>query len=203
VPQPEPAVPVPPGFSEGLAPLLLRRDAPFPMPESAEAEQRPGQLTLRVPDNVGRFPMAAVLGALGLGTVFYALATAVGDIGFNLGVTVTTLASAYLVMQAVVNQRHFHIDASGLHSSAGPLPWLRPELHLTGIEELFVERNWTEDGRTSYRFIWELYARTSTAPRVSLLEGASDPVLVHWLGQELAAQLGVRFSPAKDPPRQG
>lgn len=201
VPAPEPDVAVPARWDEQpvAAPLLLRRDAPFPMPQKAEVVDVAEHLTLSIPDTLDRLPLAAALGAVGLAGITAFLIGYGRGTQFSLPLALAVIAAAYLVLQAVVNSRHFRADASGLHTRTGPLPWLRRSLKQEGVTELFVERNWTEAGRGRYRFIWELYARTPTDPKVPLFEGGSDPVLVHWLGQRLAKRLGAKFSPARGP----
>jgi hypothetical protein len=193
-------VPVADVVSPGIraAPLQLRRDAPFPMPLEAERKATEAALVLSIPDGVGRLPVAATVGAIGLAAVTYALGSVSGPVPFNPGIAATTAAGAYLVMQAVVNRRVFTVDDEGLHVRVGPLPWLRRALHVPEVLELFVERNWTEDGRHAYRFIWELFARTRAAGRVALLENAGDAVMVHWLAEQLANRLNVPWRPASE-----
>lgn len=195
-PGPQPEVLVPP--NPRPARLGLRRDAPFPMPEDARARETPEALTLAVPELLGRFPVAAVAGCLGLGALAFALATS-GASAFNALAPAVAAVSSYLLVQAAVNRRVFRADASGLTVGTGPLPWLRRARRFGALRELFAERNWTEGSASAFRFTWELGARTASGERVALIEGASDPLLVHWLGQRLAERLGIRFTPAKDP----
>lgn len=195
-PRPEFEVAVP--HQPQPAPLGLRRDAPFPMPEDAVVRETPEALTLAVPELLGRFPVAAVAGWLGLGTLAFALATS-GAASFNWLAAAVAALSSYLLVQAAVNRRVFRADADGLEVGTGPLPWLKRTRRFGALRELFAERNWTEGTASAFRFTWELAARTAAGKKVLLIEGASDPVLVHWLGQRLAERLGIGFTPAKDP----
>lgn len=196
VPRPQPEVDVP--QAPRPAPLGLRRDAPFPMPEDATVEESPEALTLAVPALLGRFPAAAVAGWLGLGAVAYALATS-GATALNAFGAAVAAASSWLLVQAAVKRRVFRAGSTGLEVSTGPLPLLGRTRRFKELRELFAERNWTEGAATAFRFRWELCARTASGERVALLEGARDPLVVHWLGQRLAARLGIRFIPAKEP----
>lgn len=199
-PPEEVAVPPPPRPPGRSAPLLMRRDAPFPMPEHATVEDRPEHLVLRIPESVGRHMLAPVFGTIGLGAAAaLALASSV-SVPFGVASIAVAVACGLGAAAASGSRRYFRADAQGLRTGAAPIPGLGGlGVRVPRVRELFVERNWTAVRRGRYRFIWELYARTEKGGRVPILEGAPDPILVHWLGQRLAARLGAKLTPAVDP----
>lgn len=199
-PPEEIALPPPARPPEHAAPLLLRRDAPFPMPEGATVEDQLERLELKVPDSIGRNIVAPLFGLVALGAgVNLALSS---KVSVELGATTIAIAAVcgLAAWAGAQSRRYFRADAHGLSTGSAPIPWLRgPGIRVPRLTELFVERNWTQADKHRYRFIWELYARTDRGEKVAVLEGGLDPILVHWLGQRLAQRLGAKLTPAADP----
>lgn len=203
-PPPEPEIPVV-RFDldrpRARAPLMVRQDAPFPMPLEAQCVESEGRVEVRLPDRLNRLPIAAIMGGVGLVMVLLFALSARAVPRWGLGLVGWVAVSGYLLAQGLVNRRVFRARKGEVTIVTRPLPWFRGWTIARDVRALVVERNWTEAGRGSYRFIWELYAREAKGQKVPLLEGAGDAVLVGWLAQRLASAMGVPVEPAAGPAR--
>lgn len=181
------------------APLMLRQDAPFPMPLGAQCVETPDRVEVRLPDRLNRLPVAATIGGVGLVMVALFALSARSVPPLTLALAAWVAFSGYLLAQGLVNRRVFRAGKGELAVVTRPLPWFRGWVQVRDVRALVIERNWTPAGRGSYRFIWELYARPAAGQKVPILEGARDAVLVGWLAHRLASALGVPVEPAAGP----
>lgn len=196
-------VPVPPPetrVERRVGAIHLRSDLPYPMPQKARASVWGDAVTVSIPDSTDRWSLGAWAGALFLVVgILMTFGSRDGGGPWSWAMVVT---SAYAILQSLLNRRTWSATAQELRYGVGPLPWFRARGRLTGVKQLELERNWTEshDRARPYVFIWELYARTAKNEKVALLEGMRDPVVTHWVAQQLAKKLGVPLVPPRPPP---